>query len=433
MRWLLLLLVGCTATHDEREPIVTTEFLERAAATDPLNPNAHGTTIFDPDRVARIELTIDPAWLSGWREQIPFLGDGQWRADNPDEGFPFRPAQMSFDGGPAIEVALRPKGGDRTIRESVPWVLPFKIDIDRYRPGQTLDGLIRLNLNPSVISSTGLEESVSYALMRELGIPASRTGFADVFLNGELLGWYATAEEVDQPFLDLRLTGEGTEGDLYKPNVPAGSLQYFGDQIDDYYQIGHELQDDTDHAALLHMIDVLNHGSFEQLDEVLHIDEVLRYFAGHALVGNLDNYVNGHNYWLYELTPGRFTLFPWDLNGSQQPTTHACGKGRQRPEIPYDFPLTERLLGDADTVHRYKQILEEFRAGSVERQRELFDLFAGTLGSGRVDPEAVERQKIKVEWRDQALAETMQDLVICPLEVTEFPDFSRQEEQGRQP
>ena len=53
----------------------------------------------------------------------------------------------------------------------------------------------------------------------------------------------------------------------------------------------------------------------ENLETVINVDEVLRYFTVQSFVVNLDSYLGktGHNYFLYE-KDGILSILPWDYN-----------------------------------------------------------------------------------------------------------------------
>lgn len=55
--------------------------------------------------------------------------------------------------------------------------------------------------------------------------------------------------------------------------------------------------------------------SYEDLEDVLDMDAVLRYFVVHNFVVNGDSYTGSmiHNYYLYE-QDGKLSMLPWDYN-----------------------------------------------------------------------------------------------------------------------
>ncbi len=77
-------------------------------------------------------------------------------------------------------------------------------------------------------------------------------------------------------------------------------------------------EENPDYSALYRLLDVLNNCPDEsfpaEIEKVLDVDQVLRYFAVSVMTVHLDNYLGMcHNFYLYEAN-GKFTILPWDLN-----------------------------------------------------------------------------------------------------------------------
>ncbi len=108
--------------------------------------------------------------------------------------------------------------------------------------------------------------------------------------------------------------GEGKGG-------PGGSssdvmLQYTDDDPDSYSNIFDSAKtavSDEDRQRLIASLKQL--GEFEDLDEVLDTDEVMRYLVVHNFTVNGDSYTGAmiHNYYLYE-EYGKLHMIPWDYN-----------------------------------------------------------------------------------------------------------------------
>jgi len=62
-------------------------------------------------------------------------------------------------------------------------------------------------------------------------------------------------------------------------------------------------------CSILELLAVLRSGDLTRFDAVLDVPGVLSYLAANVALGNYDYYASfGHNYYLYEITPGRFTM-----------------------------------------------------------------------------------------------------------------------------
>lgn len=93
-------------------------------------------------------------------------------------------------------------------------------------------------------------------------------------------------------------------------------LIYSDDAYDSYTNIFDNAKTDitdADKDRLIASLKQLN--SNENIDGVVNIDEVIRYFVVHNFVCNFDSYTGSmiHNYYLYE-EDGQLSMIPWDYN-----------------------------------------------------------------------------------------------------------------------
>lgn len=94
------------------------------------------------------------------------------------------------------------------------------------------------------------------------------------------------------------------------------SLIYTDDSYDSYSNIFDNAKTDitdSDKDRLIDALKQLNEGS--NINEVVNIEEVIRYFVVHNFVCNFDSYTGSmiHNYYLYE-KDGQMSMIPWDYN-----------------------------------------------------------------------------------------------------------------------
>jgi spore coat protein CotH len=272
----------------------------------------NGRIVFDPLRVATLEIEVGETD----REILRSEANKQINSDD----FTYVVVSLRFDGELLEPVGMRVKGNSsRRASADNPDAIPYKLDLNKYVDGQKLDGLTKINLH----RNASLNEYLSYGAFREAGIASSRTGWADVTLNGTSLGLYTLVEQVDERMLDHFY--EDPTGELYKPEPPAGYLNDLGDDISAYGDVGYKADKDTDHATLLELIRTINEEPVSSWSEVLDVDSVLDYFAGNVALGNWDTYVAmGHNYYLFEDSPGHMQMLPWDLNLSQAASGVVC-------------------------------------------------------------------------------------------------------------
>lgn len=94
------------------------------------------------------------------------------------------------------------------------------------------------------------------------------------------------------------------------------SLLYSDDDYDSYSNIFDNAKTnltDADKDRLIASLKDLNEGV--NIEEVVNVDEVIRYFVVHNFVCNFDSYTGSmiHNYYLYE-EDGKLSMIPWDYN-----------------------------------------------------------------------------------------------------------------------
>ena len=135
-------------------------------------------------------------------------------------------ADMSYDGELIPDIALRPKGNSSLMttvrRDSIRFSL--KADLNFFNTARNLYGVKKLNFNNGFSDPTFMRETLAYDLFRQMGVPAPRTSFVDLWINDTHMGLYTMVEHVDATFLSNHFA-DGT-GNLYKPEMPAAALSW---------------------------------------------------------------------------------------------------------------------------------------------------------------------------------------------------------------
>lgn len=248
---------------------------------------------------------------------------------------------VTINGETLSNVALRTKGKNTltSVASSDSDRYSFKIDFDYFNDGENYYGLKKLNLNNNYGDASYMREYISYRIMGEMGIPVPATSYTHITINGEEWGLYLAVEPIDEVFLE-RTFGDST-GDLYKPDGTGADLVYRGDDMSEYPGLVLKTNEETsDGSAILDLMKALESG--EGLEDVLDVDELLRYLAANVALANYDSYLGNttHNHYLYE-QDGRFTIVPWDYNYSfggfgggevdiYEPTNQSMGMGGGR-------------------------------------------------------------------------------------------------------
>ena len=117
-------------------------------------------------------------------------------------------------------------------------------------------------------------------------------------------------------------------------------LQYTDDDPDSYTNIFDNAKTtvtEADQKRLIRSLKALSGG--EDLEEVLDVDELLRYFVVHNYLVNSDSYTGSmiHNYYLRE-ADGQLSMIPWDYNLAFG--TFQSGDASSAVNDPIDTPLS---------------------------------------------------------------------------------------------
>lgn len=161
---------------------------------------------------------------------------------------------------------------------------------------------------------------------------AGETGGAALTAAGSQDTFPAAPDGLDSGFPGQEGFSPGTEGEMPEggapelPEDPEGggfsmgsddtALLYTDDAYSSYQNIFDNAKTDitdSDKDRLIASLKQLN--AQENLEEVVDVEEVIRYFVVYNFVCNFDSYTGSmiHNYYLYE-EDGQLSMIPWDYN-----------------------------------------------------------------------------------------------------------------------
>lgn len=193
----------------------------------------------------------------------------------------------------------------------------FKIKFNEFVRDQRFLGLEKLTLNNMRQDRSQIHEFLAYQVFNGAGVPAPRSGFARVSVNGEIYGLYANVETIDDRFLTDRY--DDGDGNLYE--APWGA-DLDVESVELYEQDEGDDRSRRDLDALVAHIAMPGDSVFFGDDTLLNTDEFLRFVASEALSGHWDGYWKSNNHFLYHEGPvegaeqGRWNFMPWGLDQS---------------------------------------------------------------------------------------------------------------------
>jgi spore coat protein CotH len=289
-------------------------------------------------------------------------------------GFEFHWTHASFElGGVAFtNVAARVKGNVRSLYEPT---RAYKVDLNKFAPGQKLGGLDELTFNSLVWDYSCLGETLAYEFFREAGVPAPRTAYA--WLSATVttqwerkpLGLYLMVEAVDNEFAAERFGSKATP--LFKP-VTYNLFEHLGDEWSAYAPI-YDLKTKATPEQRRHVIDFARLVSSAtdaefaaRVGDFLDLDEFARFLAGQVLLPNYDGILaTGQNFYMYlDRHSNKFGFIPWDLDGAWGNIWIASRAEQERASIWHPWigenRFIERVMGVEEFRRLYRSHLEDF-------------------------------------------------------------------------
>jgi hypothetical protein len=249
--------------------------------------------IFDPTVIATLALTMDPA---DWAE----IHDNPWAEA-------WHPATFRWGDEVVDDVGVRAFGQGSEIAGKP----ALKFSFDKFVPDQQWRGLDELKLDNSSQDVGYLDEFTATAIMRRFGVPAARTGWARVTVNGAPVGFFVVLESIDDRFVE-RWFGDD-DGVLYGMN--SG---YYGQGLnpmaDGLTWFEPQTSVDSDGTDLVALAETVATGSDAALAAVLDLDEFGRESVARSVMGSMDAFsADGNNYYLYD-DHGVWKILPWDFD-----------------------------------------------------------------------------------------------------------------------
>ena len=261
------------------------------ALAAPVAQADEAAVLFDPSVVVEIDLGLSEASLDALASDPGEYVDATFSLTGPHGSY-----------GP-LAIGARLKG--TTSFRPLSGKAAFKLKLAHSVKGQRFLGLKTLTLNNMVQDPSMVHEVLAYEAFRAVGIPAPRTGYAYVRVNGADYGVYLNVETLDDVFLPqwFASTGHLYEGEAV--DLAPGAAEDF--EVEE--------GDDEDLADLEGLIAAINDpadGWTERVAPMADLDELTRMWAVEKYIGQRDGYVGNHNnFYLHTDTAGRFSMLPW--------------------------------------------------------------------------------------------------------------------------
>gem|GEM_PF-198799 len=314
----------------------------------------------------------------GMGDQMP---DGDMDGGNlelADSNPVWKPCTFLFEDKVWNHVGVRFKGNSSL---SSTWKsgilkLPFRFDFDQFEDdypeidNQRFYGFKKLSLSSNYADDSLIREKVAADIFRDAGIPAAKTAFYRVYIDhgegSQYFGLYTMVEVPAEPMLERCF--QNSDGNLYKP---TSNFATFDESKFDK----ENNEDEADWSDVGALFDTL-HSSRDSasawrasLEEILNVEQFLRWLAVNTLIQNWDTYgVMAHNYYLYTNSEdGRINWIPWDNNMSLMGAdSGGMGEGKMGQalsfslaEVSDNWPLIRYLADDPTYWAKYVSFVRD--------------------------------------------------------------------------
>lgn len=308
------------------------------------------------------------------------------------------PAKLSYENGQKVldSVGVRFKGNTSYMNVSSSQKKSFNLELDWKIAGQDISGYSTLNLNNAFGDRSFLRE-VMYGHLASMHIPAVKTNFAKLYLNGENWGLYPNVQQVGKDlFKDWFTSNNGISWRADKPAGTSGpgpgpggggwgdgtaALNWRGTTdtaYNKYYTLKYsDLTTPWEH--LKEVCDKLNNTPIAQLkdsvDKYMDLDRTLWFLATEIAFTDDDSYVHKGkmDYYIFkEEVTNRSVPIEFDGN-SPMSMSAASSWSPFYNETKVNYPLLNRLLQVPEIRQRYiahmKTIMEdEFNSTTFNNQ-----------------------------------------------------------------
>lgn len=354
---LALALSACAA-----EPITPSQFEE---PPPPAPPPDDAEPVFDPTTIADITLTMDPA---DWDDIRTDPRAARWHE-----------ATFTWRGEQVDRVAVRAFGMGSVVVGKP----SLKLSFDRVVDDRRWRGLETLKLDNSSQDPTFLNERLCTEVMRAAGVPAARTGYATVAVNGEHAGFFVVLESIDDPFL-ARWFGDD-DGALYGTVQGAyGQGLMPLDEPLKYYDP--QDKDTGDGADLARLARLVADGTDAELAAAIDLPGFFRHSVTRSVLGGHDSFsADGNNFYLYD-DRGTWRIIPWDFDYDLATDGVATALSLD-PRAPW---ATSRWAADSLTGEPYVDpLLVRALAMGADPDAVIAELLVGPLRWRELDAEVV--------------------------------------------
>ena len=286
--------------------------------------------------------------------------------------FDWTHADLEFGGVAFTNVAARVKGNLRSFYEPT---RAYKVDLNKFVPGQKLAGRDELTFNSLVWDYSCVSAALGYEFFRDAGVPAPRTAYAWLSTSvtkrweQRSLGLFLMEEAVDNEFAKERFGSKATP--IFKP-VTYTLFEHLGDEWSAYapiYDLKTKATPEQERRVMdfARLVSSATDADFAaQVGDFLDLDGFARFVACQVLLPSYDGIlVNGQNFYMYlDLRSNKFGFIPWDLDVAWGSGWIVPMAEQERASIWHPWVGQNRFIERVMSVEEFRRIyrlhLEDF-------------------------------------------------------------------------
>ncbi|HEX8697894.1 MAG TPA: CotH kinase family protein, partial [Myxococcaceae bacterium] len=233
------------------------------------------------------------------------------------------------------EVLVRLRGSSSRFFPKKSWRIEFP-------KGTKFDGRRKHNLVAEFQDRTMMTEKLAYDLMLAMNLPAPRTKYVRLSLNGQYQGVYLDIERVDKDFAEAH-GFKDPDPTIYRCGATDCELKLWRTDYQQDWQkeTNEDVESKDDIQALMHVINRTPEPDLPRvLAEHFELEGYLRTLAVEVLISN-NLHQDSQSYFIHDQSTGKWTYVAWDLNNNDARWWPTYGLGMkpviEHPLFPYSL------------------------------------------------------------------------------------------------
>ncbi|OUM62898.1 hypothetical protein PIROE2DRAFT_10705 [Piromyces sp. E2] len=182
----------------------------------------------------------------------------------------------------------------------------------KIRGDKDLYGRSQFRLRSDSYDATTIRSKLACDIHNRLGLVSISASYVSLYINDEYMGLYVLMDSPKVSWAKLAYNDENTTN-MYKCKEALNDLSVFRSSTGCINE-NDEITENPEWIDFLTTLD--NAQSAEDIEDIFDVDQFLYEIAYEYLAGSWDRYLlNGHNYNVYKVKGGKWTMISYDFDG----------------------------------------------------------------------------------------------------------------------